>query len=378
MFKNAADFGIHSFLIRLMRLGVVIALCSEMAWFDDTSYSGRANLRIPDTDSNLQYERNEMINVFQPINSDVLPHYAGVATFMRMPLVENLEGVELGIFGVPWEGGSTDKPGAREGPRAVRIASTRARPCHGVTGLRPFDQMNVADVGDVAVNPVNLPATLSSIEQFVRRLQTKKIVPLAVGGDHLITLPILRALGSGQKLALIHFDAHVDTWKEDFGRETLTHGTPFYRASCEGLIDPTKSIQIGIRELIHSPKDLACSLDLGFTIVNASQAADMGIDRVVEKIVNVVGTASVYLTFDMDVLDPAFAPGTGTPEVGGLATLDILRILRGLQRVKIIGADVVEIAPMYDTSGNTALVAATVLYEIMCLAISASQVHEQK
>lgn len=306
---------------------------------------------------------------FKPVSGAVLPRYAGVATFMRLPLLDldDASDVEIGLIGVPWDGGTTNRAGARHGPRQMRDMSTMVRSVHHVSGLRPFELVNCADLGDSPVNPIDLMDSLSRIEAFFRRIRDLRIAPLAAGGDHLVTLPIMRGLSDGEPLGMVHFDAHTDTWDRYFGDCAYTHGTPFRRAIEEGLLDPKRTVQIGIRGALYSPDDKEWGLAQGIRVIEIEEAFDLGPDGVIAEARRVVGDGPTYVSFDVDALDPVYAPGTGTPEIGGLTTLDAQRMIRGLSGLNLIGGDVVEVAPPFDTSGGTAHVAVTLMFEVLCV-----------
>lgn len=309
---------------------------------------------------------------FRPIPGDVLPRFAGVPTFMRLPHVPpddpRAERVDIGLIGVPWDGGTTNRPGARHGPRQMRDLSTMMRNVHHVTGVQPFRAARCADMGDSPVNPVQLDDTLARVEAFVAALHAQAIKPLTAGGDHLITLPIMRAIADRTRpLGMVHFDAHTDTWDRYFGGAQYTHGTPFRRAIEEGLLDPKRTIQIGIRGGLYNATDKEWGLAQGIRVVEIEEYFDLGPDRVAALARETVGEGPVYVSFDVDGLDPVYAPGTGTPEIGGYSTHEAQRMLRTLRGLDIVGADVVEVSPPFDPSGTTALVGATLMWEILCL-----------
>lgn len=313
--------------------------------------------------------KKQKLEHYSPVDSDYFPRYAGIPTFMRLPSTFEYNELNIGILGIPWDGGVTERAGARHGPRSVREASSFNRNEHGTTGVRVFDIVNIADIGDVPTNPVNRNATLESIKNFTKNLLDHNVFPLSVGGDHLVTFPILQGMQEKGPLALVHFDAHTDTWDVDFADEKLTHGTPFRRAVENQLIIPDKMIQIGLRELIHSKNDLKFCRENNISILTMEDIKTNGLKQVIEKIKSVIGDHNTYISFDIDVLDPAFAPGTGTPEVGGLTTHEALLILRGLVGCNIIGSDLVEVAPNLDISNITSLAGATILYELLHLMV---------
>ena len=295
------------------------------------------------------------------------PRYTGVATFFRAPLAETGEGADIGVIGVPFDGGVTNRTGARHGPRAVREASTLLRRYNQATGVGPFDLARVADLGDAWIElPYELEGALVEIEGFFAAVRAASVVPLAVGGDHSISLPILRALGAGRPLGLVHIDAHCDTG-DDYLGSRFHHGAPFRRAVEEGLIDPRRAIQIGVRGSLNQLDQWDFSRQSGMRIVAIEEFADLGWREVARQARQIVGEAPAYLTFDVDGLDPVYAPGTGTPEPGGITMLEAQRLLRALAGLDFVGADVVEVSPPFDPTGVTALNAATILFEILCL-----------
>jgi guanidinopropionase len=303
----------------------------------------------------------------QPVSGTVVPRFGDIATFMRLPLFRDPSEVEVGIIGVPWDGGTTNRPGARHGPRELRSASTLMRRVHPVTGLEPYKLARCGDLGDASVNPASVDDSLARIERFFARVHAAGTVPLSAGGDHLITLPIMRGIARSRPVGMVHFDAHSDTWDTYFGGYKYTHGTPFRRAIEEGLLDPKRTIQIGIRGSLYDRNDNEWALAQGIRIVTIEEYFDLGVDRVVAEARRVVGDGPTYVSFDVDGLDPVFAPGTGTPEVGGYSTHEAQRMLRGLRGLDLVGADVVEVSPPFDQTGNTALVGATMMWEILCL-----------
>ena len=311
------------------------------------------------------------VNKFHPITGSVMPRYAGVATLMRLPWLglddPLLQEVDIGLVGVPWDGGTTNRPGARHGPRQVRDISTMVRNVNRASGLKPFSLFNFADLGDSPVNPVDLMDSLVHIEAFFNRLQEANIAPLSVGGDHLVSLPILRALAKNGPVGMVHFDAHTDTWDRYFGDFKYTHGTPFRRAIEEGLLDPKRTVQIGIRGALYNDAEDTWGQAQGIRVIDIDEFHRMGVDAVMAEARRVVGDGATYISFDVDALDPVYAPGTGTPEIGGLTTLEAQHMIRQLQGLNLIGGDVVEVSPPFDPSGSTALVAATLMFEILCV-----------
>ena len=306
---------------------------------------------------------------YKPVSGNDLPRFAGIATFMRLPYVapEDADEVDIALVGVPWDGGTTNRAGARHGPRQIRDLSTMARNVHHATGIKPFHLCNCADLGDSSVNPVDIEDTLERVEQFYSTIVSQGIVPLTAGGDHLITLPVMRALCSTEPVGMVHFDAHTDTLDRYFGESKYTHGTPFRRAIEEGLLDPKRTVQIGIRGALYSDRDKEWGLEQGIRVIEIEECNDLGVDAVIKEARRVVGDGRTYLSFDVDALDPVYAPGTGTPEIGGITTYEAQKMIRGLRGLNLVGGDVVEVAPPFDPSGNTALVGATMMFEVLCV-----------
>jgi guanidinopropionase len=296
------------------------------------------------------------------------PRYAEIATFMRAPRVRDPRDLDIALIGVPFDGGVTNRPGARHGPREVRNASTLMRAVHHVTKVDPYALCRIGDMGDVAFSRIyELEACLDDIAEFYARVHAAGAAPLTAGGDHAITLPIFRAIADkGQPLGMVHIDAHTDTWDEFLGSKYM-HGTPFRRAVEEDLLDPKRTIQIGIRGAQNSDEGWTFSLESGMRVVFMEEFTELGVAAVIAEARRVVGDGPTYISFDVDGLDPVYAPGTGTPEVGGLTTIEAQALLRGLRGLDLVGGDVVEVAPPFDPSGNTALVGATMMYEILCL-----------
>jgi len=304
---------------------------------------------------------------FRPVSGNIMPRFAGIATFMRLPHVEDWAEVEIGLLGVPWDGGTTNRAGARHGPRQIRDMSTLMRNVHHVSRIRPFEAANCADLGDAPVNPIDLHDTLKRVEDFFGRLHAAGILPLTAGGDHLITLPIMRAIARDQPVGMVHFDAHNDTWDRYFGDHKYTHGTPFRRAIEDEVLDPKRTIQIGIRGSLYGEKDYEWGLEQGIRMITIEEFYDLGIDAVIAEAREIAGDGPTYISFDVDGLDPVYAPGTGTPEIGGFSTREAQQMIRGLAGLNIVGGDVVEVSPPFDPTGMTALVGATMMYEILCI-----------
>lgn len=303
----------------------------------------------------------------EPVDSLAVPRFAGPASFMRLPVVGDPALVDIAIFGVPWDGGTTNRPGPRHGPRQVRDMSGMIRRIHGVTKRSPYDLCRVADLGDAPANPIDLQRSLDTIAGFTKTVVAAGAVPLAIGGDHLSSLALLRAAGARAPLGMVHFDAHQDMADSYFGGLRYTHGTPFRRAIEEGLLDPRRVVQIGIRGSIYSTEDEDWTRAQGVRVIPIEEVDTLGPEGVAAEARRVAGRGPTYLSFDIDSIDPAFAPGTGTPEFAGLVPREVNRILRGLAGIDLVGADVVEVSPPFDASGGTALVAANIAFEILCL-----------
>jgi guanidinopropionase len=294
------------------------------------------------------------------------PRYTGIATFFRTPHTQDLAETEIGLIGVPFDGGVTHRSGARHGPRAVREQSTMLRRIHGTTGIRPFELARVRDLGDAWIEqPYELVQAQEEITGFFQTVAAAGVVPLSVGGDHSITFPILRGITT-QPLGLVHIDAHADTG-DDYMGSRFHHGAPFRRAVEAGLIDPHRTIQIGLRGTTNDPQLWAFSTESGMRVMGMDEFQDQGWRHAVAEAHRVVGAGPAYLSFDIDSLDPAEAPGTGTPEAGGIRVIEALRLLRGLRGLDFVGGDVVEVAPGFDPGTLTAFNGASVLFEILCL-----------
>ena len=303
----------------------------------------------------------------QPVDASVVPRFGDIPTFMRLPHTRHADGLDIALVGVPWDGGTTNRAGARHGPREIRNQSSLMRKVHHVSRLAPYDLAQVADLGDCPVNPIDLMDSLARIERFYRAIHQAGALPLSAGGDHLITLPIMRAIARDRPVGMVHFDAHSDTNDRYFGDNPYTHGTPFRRAVEEGLLDPRRTVQIGIRGSIYGAGDMAFAEESGMRVIYMEEFTATGPEQVIREARRVVGDGPTYISFDVDGLDPAFAPGTGTPEIGGMTTREAQEVVRGLQGLDLVGGDVVEVAPPFDPSGNTALVGATFMFEILCL-----------
>jgi guanidinopropionase len=296
-----------------------------------------------------------------------MPRYSGIPTFMRVPHVQDPRDLDIAIAGVPFDGGVTARPGARFGPREIRNMSSMTRAIHHVTRFNPFKACRVGDIGDVPFTDVfHLENAHADIRRFFEPIFAAGKKTLVAGGDHSITFPIFQALAPRVPLGMVHIDAHTDTWDHFVGSK-FSHGSPFRRAVEAGLLDPRRTIQIGIRGAQNSDEGWRYSLESGMRVIFIEEFDAMGVAEVAREAWRIVGDGPAYLSVDVDGLDPVYAPGTGTPEVGGISSREALTLLRGLDGMNLCGADVVEVAPPYDPSGNTALLAATLMYECLCL-----------
>lgn len=304
----------------------------------------------------------------QPVSGLVTPRFGGIATFFRLPYVEleTAETLDIAVLGVPWDGGTTNRPGPRHGPRQMRDQSAMVRRMHQTSHIVPYDLANIADIGDAPVNPANVDDALARVEGHYAKLVAKGIRPLTAGGDHLTSLPILRALGKKKPVGMIHFDAHTDLYDGYFGGFKYTHGTPFRRAIEEGVLDPKRVIQIGLRGSMYDLDDFEWGEKMGVRLVRIEEAMEKGPKAIMAEARKIVGDAETYVSFDIDMLDPVYAPGTGTPEIGGFTTFQAQQMLRELRGLNIIGADVVEVSPPFDASGMTAYAGAVMMFEILC------------
>ena len=302
----------------------------------------------------------------KPLSSMTTPRFADIATFFRLPVIKDLKELDYCICGVPWDGGTTNRPGARHGPREVRNSSSLIRLYHPVSLKSPYNKYNIADIGDCPVNPADLQDSLNKIENYYNEINKSNVIPLSIGGDHLVSLPILRALAKKGPVALFQFDSHSDTWDSYFGGYKYTHGTPFRRAVEENLIDPRKYVILGIRGSLYDPDDMKWARDQGITIITIDEYYEMGFKKSMEIVQDILGNTPTYLTFDIDGVDPTYAPGTGTPEVGGFNVREAQLIIRKLNKINFIGADVVEVSPPFDLNNMTSLVGATIAFEILC------------
>jgi len=313
-----------------------------------------------------------------PVDGRLVPRFAGAATFARLPEVDRVSDYDIAVLGIPFDAGTSYRPGARFGPMGVRQASRHLRPGYHVElGLAPFSSVQVVDAGDVAVTPFDIDAAMAQIRGHASELVTGGRRVVAIGGDHTVALPMLRAVAAEHgPVALVHFDAHLDTWDTYFDAP-VTHGTVFRRAFEEGLLVEDHSIHVGIRGPLYGESDLADDRRFGFRTIRAGDVDVLGVPGTVDAVLDRVDGLPVYLSVDIDVLDPAFAPGTGTPEAGGLTSRELLRVLRGLTALELVGGDVVEVAPAYDHAEVTTLAAATVVYDLISLMATSGPRHDR-
>ena len=302
-----------------------------------------------------------------PVDASTSPRYAGIATFARLPRIEDVPTVDIAVVGVPFDSGVSYRPGARFGPSHVRESSRLLRPYNPAQDVSPFALAQIVDAGDIPVNPFDITEAVDAIERAVDALYERAQRVITIGGDHTIALPLLRSAAKRHgPVAVLHFDAHLDTWDTYFGAP-VTHGTPFRRASEEGLIDLTASCHVGTRGPLYSKQDLLDDERLGFAIVSSEYIEESGVAAAIDRMRGRLGDKPVYVSIDIDVLDPAHAPGTGTPEAGGMTSRELLRMLRALSDLNVVGADVVEVAPAYDHAQMTGVAASHVMYELMSL-----------
>ena len=303
---------------------------------------------------------------FQPVDPSVSPRFAGVATFMRTRQHDIAEEVDIGLCGVPFDLGLNHRTGARHGPAGVREMSRLIRRVHPTSGIKPFEICNVADIGDAPINPMSKDKSVALIQTFFEAVHTARIVPIAIGGDHTIPLPILRALAKERPVGILHFDAHADTL-DQICDDKINHATFMRRGYEEGLIDPKRAIQVGLRGSRFTPEDIQFGYDVGFAIITMDDYDEMGRKAAIAKINQVLGEGPVYISLDIDGLDPAYLPGTGVPEIGGLIPRDVQVILRSLQGREIVGADISEVSPCYDPTGITCVTVANLMFEMLCI-----------
>ncbi|MEC7362587.1 MAG: agmatinase [Pseudomonadota bacterium] len=308
---------------------------------------------------------------FTPVSALEMPRFAGMPSFMRLPHLTldspRIDEVEMALIGVPWDAGTTNRPGPRHGPRQLRDLSTMIRAMNPVTGVAPFTLVNCADLGDVGPNPIDLQDSMDRIESFYAALTQRGIAPMTAGGDHLVSLPVLRGMARETPLGMIHFDAHTDLFDSYFGGFRYTHGTPFRRAIEEGLLDPGRVVQIGIRGTAYNTEDVDWGEAQGVRIIRIEELFDRGIPAVMAEAREIVGTQSTYCSFDIDFIDPSYAPGTGTPEIGGVTSFQAQQVVRELAGVNLVGADLVEVSPPFDSGGGTAWLGVSIMFELMCV-----------
>lgn len=304
----------------------------------------------------------------RPIDAKIYPRFAGIRTFMRLPHITDPAAAEAAVVGIPFDTATSYRTGARFGPEAIRSVSVLLRPYHASFGIDVLDAVSVADFGDLPVAPGSAEGTYRRVEEGLAPLVDAGVFPLVLGGDHSITLPVLRALARRHgRMALVHLDSHTDTWDEYFDQRYF-HGTTFKRATEEGLIEPAASVQAGMRGSQFAPTDLDDARSLGFTVVPSEELRQLGPEGYAKLVRAQVGDRQAFFSFDIDFLDPAFAPGTGTPEVAGFSTAEAVALLRSLRGLRLVGADVVEVSPPYDGPGQpTALAAANVAFELLAL-----------
>lgn len=311
---------------------------------------------------------------YTPVSGMDLPRFAGIPTFMRLPHVPidsaQLQEVDIGLVGIPWDSGTTNRPGPRHGPRQLRDLSTMIRAENGATGVRPFEVVNCADLGDVSPNPVDMQDGLNRVQQFFSAVKAAGVRPLTAGGDHLCSLPVLRGIASDAPVAMVHFDSHTDLFDSYFDGNRYTHGTPFRRAVEENLLDPKKVVQIGIRGTAYDREDCDFARAVGIRIIRIEEFFKRGIADVMAEAREIVGAAPCYVSYDIDFVDPTFAPGTGTPEVGGPNSFEAIQVVRELQGIDIIGADLVEVSPPFDMNGMTAWLGASLMFELLCVMVN--------
>ncbi len=306
------------------------------------------------------------MNDYYPLDAFQSPRFGQPATFMRLPLERDAGKLDVALIGVPFDGGTTYRPGARFGPREIRNQSALIRPYNPVLKVDPFLIRRIANYGDIDINPLSLDDTYRRVQEAIATVVRNAAIPICVGGDQSISLPVMRALAAEHgPLALVHFDSHSDTWDVYWGMPH-SHGTPFRRATEEGLLDTDKALQVGIRGQLYSEDDLAFARDHGFRIVAIEEIKAGGPD-LLRREIDRISESPVYLSFDIDVLDPSIAPGTGTPQIGGLDSFEALQLLRVLRGLNIVGCDLVEVSPPYDSANVTSLVAANILHEILCV-----------
>ena len=303
---------------------------------------------------------------YEPVDASKVARFSDVATFMRTPRIDLNDEIDIGLVGVPFDIGLNYRGGPREAPGAVRHASRIMRKVHPTTGVQPYKLCNIADIGDAPVNPLNKDESIAAIEAFFADVRRHGVRPIAVGGDHTIPTPILRGLARDEPVGILQIDSHADTLDELCGTK-INHATFMRRGLEEGLIDPKRVVQVGLRGSRFSPHDIAFGYEAGFTIITFDEYEEMGRAAVVRKIRETLGTGRTYMTIDIDGLDPSFCPGTPVPEIGGLTPRDVQVIIRALADTQLVGADISEVAPCYDPTGITSVTAANLMFELMCV-----------
>jgi agmatinase len=312
-------------------------------------------------------------DVVGPVDATQVPRYAGPPTFARLPRIDEVERADVAVVGVPFDSGVSYRPGARFGPAHIRASSRLLRPYNPAMDVEPFGAQQVVDAGDIACTPFDIETAVSQIEEAATALTSSSLRLLALGGDHTIALPLLRTVAKQSgPVAVLHFDAHLDTWDTYFGAP-YTHGTPFRRASEEGLIDLAHSMHVGIRGPLYAATDLPDSQRLGFVTVDCAEVELSGLSAAVDRMRERLGGGPIYVSVDVDVLDPAHAPGTGTPEAGGLTSRELLVMLRALRDLEVVSADIVEVAPAYDHAELTGVAAAHIAYELLSVMSSTAR-----
>ena len=318
---------------------------------------------------------------FKPISGQELPRFAGLPTFMRLPYLKidqpEIHQVDIGLIGIPWDAGTTNRPGPRHGPRQLRDYSTMIRAFNSVTKQSPFENTNCADLGDVGPNPADIQDTLERITKFYKEIKKIGILPMSIGGDHLCSLPILRGIYTKKPLGLVQFDSHTDLFYSYFGGSMFTHGTPFRRAIEEGLINPKKTVQIGIRGTAYDFEDRNFAESVGIRIITIEEFFQRGVKEVMKEVKEIIGDTETYLTYDIDFVDPAYAPGTGTPEVGGPNSFQSLEVIRSLEGMNFVGADFVEVSPPFDNTGSTSWLGVSIVFEILCVLSESIKLHRK-
>ncbi|XP_054719229.1 guanidinobutyrase-like [Uloborus diversus] len=303
----------------------------------------------------------------QPLSANEMPRPGGIPTFMRLPHQNTAEGLDVGIIGIPMDIGTSNRPGTRFGPRQIRTESSLLRACNATTGDQPFSKLQIADLGDIPFTMYDIKQAMKDIKAFTSKVLAQNCTPVTMGGDHTITYPLLQAMKEKYgPIGLVHVDAHADC-SDTMMDCKIAHGTPFRRAVEEGLLDCSRVVQIGLRGTTYATNEYQWGKDQGFRIVLAEECWHGTLVPLMDDVRKQMGTSPVYVSLDIDALDPSFAPGTGTPEIAGLTTIQMLEIIRGLKGLNLIGGDLVEVSPPYDTTGNTALTAANMLFELICI-----------